>query len=623
MATKTEEINLPVINAVNDLNKSNTDNRQRLQKSLRAGLLNVKKSVDNLAFSFERSIVAQSAAQKRLHDSTIEFQEKSLDQGKQSGQLFMSKMTALGAAFVAIFEQRLLKEFKTITNSNKEFKDVLSPGVKLNEDQVNKLTSIETDIKSINRHVGGSEAALTDIGKNIGSIKDAFDITPPDLITEKSEFDRAMKEGTFKVVSGVESLSDNMEKVQQAIIGGQADKDKDRMSAQEQSLEDSRKPEKQSDGFWKKMPIPKKGSWLSRVLNSVLLLGAGILAYEHWDDIKDMLVGIKDGLRSAYIWVSDNFSMVGMIVKTLASLYVAFKVTKILSAVWLASTTVLYPIYTAILTSYAAIKASTLLTKANLGKWLLRAGKITGIIGAIVLLGHSIYASQEAAREEYKKTDSVWKSIKVGAKTFHETLATDVAGFVLDIATFLTGMLGAEATNKALKEINRETMYDDMKKWSNDTIKNIFDWVKDSVNAAWDWLFPDPTKIKQSVMSDPNINWPIFKDLTPGLEQAIKDGQGGLFKANKDTLDLYNQFKGKTGSATIPSGNGSGLQLNQKGVTGSGSGINLFNTTGGATSTSIQTNHNNSSTFTSPLLTQPAGTDPEWGQSIGGVIVPY
>ena len=44
--------NLPVIAAIEELQDSNTYNRQRLHKSMRAGMLNIVRSVQSLENSF-------------------------------------------------------------------------------------------------------------------------------------------------------------------------------------------------------------------------------------------------------------------------------------------------------------------------------------------------------------------------------------------------------------------------------------------------------------------------------------------------------------------------------------------------------------------------------------------
>jgi hypothetical protein len=54
-----KDISLPIVNAIAELNASNKDNRERLQKSLRAGLLNVVKSVDRLNASFAMGLDLQ------------------------------------------------------------------------------------------------------------------------------------------------------------------------------------------------------------------------------------------------------------------------------------------------------------------------------------------------------------------------------------------------------------------------------------------------------------------------------------------------------------------------------------------------------------------------------------
>ena len=57
--------NLPVVAALGELQESNTDNRQRLQKSLRAGLLNVTNAVKSLETSLMNVMTAQLEEQQR------------------------------------------------------------------------------------------------------------------------------------------------------------------------------------------------------------------------------------------------------------------------------------------------------------------------------------------------------------------------------------------------------------------------------------------------------------------------------------------------------------------------------------------------------------------------------
>lgn len=57
--------NLPVVAALGELQESNTDNRQRLQKSLRAGLLNVTNAVQSLETSLMNIMNAQLEEQQR------------------------------------------------------------------------------------------------------------------------------------------------------------------------------------------------------------------------------------------------------------------------------------------------------------------------------------------------------------------------------------------------------------------------------------------------------------------------------------------------------------------------------------------------------------------------------
>ena len=60
---------LPVVNAIEELKESNKDQRQRLQKSLRAGLLNVVKSVESLTSVVSQGFQLQNELQKAAMDA--------------------------------------------------------------------------------------------------------------------------------------------------------------------------------------------------------------------------------------------------------------------------------------------------------------------------------------------------------------------------------------------------------------------------------------------------------------------------------------------------------------------------------------------------------------------------
>lgn len=70
---------LPVVNAIEELKEANTDNRQRLQKSLRAGLLNVVKSVDSLRAVFEAGNDAQKQFFADQKQAAMEAEQRALE----------------------------------------------------------------------------------------------------------------------------------------------------------------------------------------------------------------------------------------------------------------------------------------------------------------------------------------------------------------------------------------------------------------------------------------------------------------------------------------------------------------------------------------------------------------
>ena len=111
MANTNEKLNLPIVNAIEDLKASNKDNRERLQKSMRDGLLAVRKSVDGLNTNFVKAfelakIQAAFDREQAREDSrktTKDVQKKATkSKGDDSGMGFFGWAGVVGAITVGI-----------------------------------------------------------------------------------------------------------------------------------------------------------------------------------------------------------------------------------------------------------------------------------------------------------------------------------------------------------------------------------------------------------------------------------------------------------------------------------------------------------------------------------------
>lgn len=145
---------LPVVNAIKELNESNVDNRQRLQKSLRSGLLNVVHAVEGLHLMMQnqfaraydlqqQALDADELARQRAYEAQLEESRKSKDEpevkveGKEKedglgllgiGAIIATVAAGLAAAVVG-FGAELAKTINSIFfNKNSKFIQGLNRG---------------------------------------------------------------------------------------------------------------------------------------------------------------------------------------------------------------------------------------------------------------------------------------------------------------------------------------------------------------------------------------------------------------------------------------------------------------------------------------------------------------
>ena len=158
--------NLPVIAAIEELQDSNTDNRQRLQKSMRAGMLNIVRSVQSLENSFtnfskafldeqQKQAFLQLEAQReaaRKQQEQIDKKTEDMKAGKiDVGFMTLSGLTAIAASITGFDDwlmslqiPRILKNmrnaFTTIADKVKSAKNaVFAAGVKIANIEWGKL----------------------------------------------------------------------------------------------------------------------------------------------------------------------------------------------------------------------------------------------------------------------------------------------------------------------------------------------------------------------------------------------------------------------------------------------------------------------------------------------------
>jgi hypothetical protein len=611
MANSAEQT-LPIVNAVNELRESNKDQRERLQKSMRAGLLNVKKSVDSLSLSFERSLIEQGDAQAKMHEATMAFQEATLEQGQHSGHLFAAKVTALGAGLVAWFQNNMLLEFKQIKTAFKEGKVVHVKG-----DAGKSGKSDNELLMLINEGMHGNQK--TNLKNTLLRIEDTL-LKHPAIADVLLKEEVAKQQALKNLTDEQRDLFELIKNKREGHVVSALKEAEDRIEAQREEDSDSIK-ESAETGNTKDV---KEGlGWWQKIFKGVATLGAGILIYENWDKIKDGLIGIKNFIHGTYKFVANNWDTFKLILEGTAIVYAGvWAIEKSIvgwkALVLITGTTITAAKATTVLLSaaFTTVKTQLGLVLAAVTPWLL---PIAGILWA----GNALLDAFGEADKEFEKTGSAWEAVKAGTAQFHESLITGPLDLVTSIAAWVAGVFGFPEIEKKLNQIDSKKLYDDMQRWTTDLIQDMFDWIKDSFNAVKDWLFPDPTEIKQSVMSDPNIQ--PLETLTPGMIRSIEESganQGFLLQRDKEAYDSVLQHIKNKESVNTPSGNGAGDQI----IRGTIDGVPIStsnNTTVAPINNTVQNNTSNSTTVMQPINTQPRGPSIMEGQMIRNLLVPY
>ena len=153
--------NLPVVASIEELQDSNTDNRQRLQKSLRAGLLNVVKSVRSLETTMANIARAQMEQQQLANfaqlEAAREAARKDQDQKKRAetadaatldlGGIAMPALVAIAASITGL--DAALKALR-LPNTFKNMSKVLTTVSDAVKDATKSLGTVADKIKNIN-----------------------------------------------------------------------------------------------------------------------------------------------------------------------------------------------------------------------------------------------------------------------------------------------------------------------------------------------------------------------------------------------------------------------------------------------------------------------------------------
>jgi hypothetical protein len=193
---------LPVVNAIDELKESNKDQRERLQKSLRGGLLNVVKSVDRLHDAFQmglnlqreqmdlnaRLAMAQLEAERERQRKEDTSKTKVEGSGSEKGKMNLlgilgivagigAALTAFAAGFVAALSNTLRGYAKAFTpeflKSFDNFKNSIIKGFQsLRASVVARFEFLKKNVMDDVRKIGsGIRSLLNQFGLFLGGFK--------------------------------------------------------------------------------------------------------------------------------------------------------------------------------------------------------------------------------------------------------------------------------------------------------------------------------------------------------------------------------------------------------------------------------------------------------------------
>lgn len=172
--------NLPVVASIEELQASNTDNRQRLQKSLRAGLLNVVKSVQSLESTMVNIARAQMEQQQLANfaqlEAAREAARKDQDQKKKKKPEQISALEIDGIAMPA-----LVAIAASVTGLDAAIKALRLPNTFKN------ISKVPTVLRAVADAVEAAKKSLVSVADKIKNIK-WMDLVPKVTFPDNAAF---------------------------------------------------------------------------------------------------------------------------------------------------------------------------------------------------------------------------------------------------------------------------------------------------------------------------------------------------------------------------------------------------------------------------------------------------
>ena len=512
MAANNSQINLPIVNAIGEQMESADEGRKRLQKSLRTGMLAIKKSTDNISKVLKEHLLKDTIGQWESIDDSLEGFYDNLTEWKPVNAQRLVEDNDMG--FGDVFG--MMKE-SLVTIAKNSASSLLFD--KKNEDRMEKKEHsmagrLEQDLEE-QRGLGGFGKLIFFVA--IRKIKQSLDKVAQ-ILNKETVWDKIKKwllnigflATALTVALNWKELKPTLDELYDVIwdseyglewmLGLLID------NIAEIALVIST--------FWIGAKVFK---WLKFLWGAGVAFKAGLIVAQthlagtaatigatamwknltHWAGLFTTAIGVA--------WINLMDSAKALAIAAGAKL---LKYARLLSGAVIAVGLGIQGMYASLLPALAVL------------------APFIGIALVIGALLYSLYKGFEDAKKVYEDTGSIWLAVKAGLYGFVRALVTLPLKLTLSLAAWVARLFGFDEFAKKLDKIDTDKIFDQIFDAIKNTMKKIGKWFEDKWDGLMDFMgFGDDEILSEAKQLE------IKKE----QEQANRKLLEGLIARNRST----------------------------------------------------------------------------------------
>jgi hypothetical protein len=545
MAANNSQINLPIVNAIGEQMESADEGRKRLQKSLRTGMLAIKKSTDNISKVLKEHLLKDTTGQWESIDDSLEGFYDNLTEWKPVNAQRLVEDNDMG--FGDVFG--MMKE-SLVTIAKNSASSLLFD--KKNEDRMEKKEHsmagrLEQDLEE-QRGLGGFGKLIFFVA--IRKIKQSLDKVAK-MLSKETVWDK-IKNWLLNIGFLATALTAalNWEELKPTL-----DELYDVVWDSEYGLEwmlgllidNIAEIALVISSFWIGAKVFR---WLNFLWGAGVAFAAGVKvagAYlsgtattiggatmwkklKHWAGLFTTAIGIAwiNLMDSAKALTASAWAKLVFWAKWLRNAVVATSIAMMDSAKALAIAAGAKLLKYARLLSGAVI-AVGLGIQGMYASLLPALAVLAPFIGIALVIGallYSLYKGFEDAKKVYEDTGSIWLAVKAGLYGFVRALVTLPLKLTLSLAAWVARLFGFDEFAKKLDKIDTDKIFDQIFDAIKNTMKKIGKWFEDKWDGLMDFMgFGDDEILSEAKQLE------IKKE----QEQANRKLLEGLIARNRST----------------------------------------------------------------------------------------